>query len=190
MLHVRWYIRSRTGSRGLSRSCTIDYTIIHGRRTRATFFKSFKNHTRHTRILEWLECKSDKATVVVCTVYTGGQPCKPCVLCETGLTRKLKQGQCWSQAGDSWATMNNAATVTQLHFRKFHLFILSKQQCLYGYHSVRQILNHVTRKPGFCLQENKGTDQLCSNCTADQCHCFHFMDNTIPLLSKFEISCF
>ena len=42
--------------------------------------------------LEWPECKSDKATVfsVVCTVYTGGQPCKPCVLCETGFTFGLR----------------------------------------------------------------------------------------------------
>ena len=33
------------------------------------------------------ECNTDKATVgsVVCTVYTDGQPYKPCVLCETGL---------------------------------------------------------------------------------------------------------
>ena len=48
--HVRLYIRSRTGSHGLSRSGTIAYTIIHGHRTRASFFKSFKNHTRLTRI--------------------------------------------------------------------------------------------------------------------------------------------
>ena len=41
-----------------------------------------------TDTLQWPECNSDKATVgsVVCTVYTGGQPYKPCVLCETGLT--------------------------------------------------------------------------------------------------------
>ena len=72
-----------TVSYGLTRSCTIAYTIIHGHRTRASFL-SFKNHTRLT--LEWPKCKSDKATVysVVCTVYTGGQPCKPCVLCEMG----------------------------------------------------------------------------------------------------------
>ena len=28
------------------------------------------------------------------------------------------------------------------------------------------------RKTEFCLCENKGPDQLCSNCTADQCFCF------------------
>ena len=44
------------------------------------------------------------------------------------------------------------------------------------------------RKPDFCLCENKGTDQLHSNCTADQCLCFCYMDSTIPLLLKSEIS--
>ena len=46
----------------------------------------------------------------------------------------------------------------------------------------------VMRKPTFCICENKGTYQLCSNCTADQCLCFHNMDSTIPLLSKSKIS--
>ena len=45
------------------------------------------------------------------------------------------------------------------------------------------------RKPDFCLGENKGADQLCSNCTADQCLCFHYTDSAIPLLlkSKFKL---
>ena len=77
--HVRLYIRSRTGSHSLSRSGTVAYTIIHGHRTRASFLKVLKIiHSIHgyTRMAE---CKSDKSTVysVVCTVYTGGQPCKP-----------------------------------------------------------------------------------------------------------------
>ena len=44
------------------------------------------------------------------------------------------------------------------------------------------------RKPGFCLWENKGADQLCSNCKADQHLCFHYTDSTIPLFSKSKIS--
>ena len=54
------------------------------------------------------------------------------------------------------------------------------------------------RKPDFCLgnnkgayqlhRENKGTDQLRSNCEADQRLCFHYTDNVIPLLPKSEIS--
>ena len=35
----------------------------------------------------------------------------------------------------------------------------------------------VMRKPEFCLCENKGADQLCSNCTADQHLCFGYTDS-------------
>ena len=38
------------------------------------------------------------------------------------------------------------------------------------------------RKPDFCICENKGADQLRSNCEADQCLCFRYMDSTIPRL--------
>ena len=46
------------------------------------------------------------------------------------------------------------------------------------------------RKPTICICENKATDQLRSNCEADQRLCFRFTDSTIPpsLLSKSEIS--
>ena len=46
------------------------------------------------------------------------------------------------------------------------------------------------RKLDFCLSENKGADQLCSNCTADQCFCFRYSDSTLSLLVKLEISSF
>ena len=40
-----------------------------------------------------------------------------------------------------------------------------------------------------CLCENKGADQLCSYCTADQHICFHYKDSTISLLKpKFQAS--
>ena len=39
-------------------------------------------------------------------------------------------------------------------------------------------------KPTICIGENKGADQLRSNCEADQRLCFRYMDSTIPLLSK------
>ena len=45
------------------------------------------------------------------------------------------------------------------------------------------------RKPAVCLGENKGADQLRSNCEADQRLCFRYTDSTIPLLSKSKISC-
>ena len=44
------------------------------------------------------------------------------------------------------------------------------------------------RKPAFCICENKDPDQLRSNCAADQRLCFRYIDITIPLLPKYEIS--
>ena len=45
------------------------------------------------------------------------------------------------------------------------------------------------RKPAFCICENKDADQLRGgNREADQRLCFRYTDNTIPLLSKSEIS--
>ena len=32
------------------------------------------------------------------------------------------------------------------------------------------------RQQAFCLCENKGADQLCGYCTADQCLCFRYID--------------
>ena len=50
------------------------------------------------------------------------------------------------------------------------------------------IMSRIMRKPDFCLCENKGADQLRSNCEADQRLCFRYLDSTIPLLSKSGIS--
>ena len=44
------------------------------------------------------------------------------------------------------------------------------------------------RKPTFCICENKDTDQLRGNRESDQRLCFGYIDSTIPLLSKSEIS--
>ena len=38
-------------------------------------------------------------------------------------------------------------------------------------------------KPTICIGENKGADQLRSNCEADQRLCFRYTDSTIPLLN-------
>ena len=43
-------------------------------------------------------------------------------------------------------------------------------------------------KPTICKGENKGADQLRSNCEAEQLPCFRYTDSTIPLLSKSKIS--
>ena len=42
-------------------------------------------------------------------------------------------------------------------------------------------------KPAICIGENKGADQLRSNCEADQRLCFRYKDSTIPLVSKSKI---
>ena len=42
----------------------------------------------------------------------------------------------------------------------------------------------------FAYVKNKDADQLCSNCTADQCLCFRLSDSTISLHLKSEISSF
>ena len=49
-------------------------------------------------------------------------------------------------------------------------------------------MNRVMRKPAFCICENKDADQLRGNREADQRLCFRYIDSTIPLLSKSEIS--
>ena len=46
------------------------------------------------------------------------------------------------------------------------------------------------RKPDFCLCKNKGTDQLCSNCEADQRLYLRYMDSIIPPLSIPKVSRF
>ena len=53
-------------------------------------------------------------------------------------------------------------------------------QCVY--------MSLVVRKPAFCICENKDADQLRGNREADQRLCFRYMDSTIPLLAKSEIS--
>ena len=54
-------------------------------------------------------------------------------------------------------------------------------------HSNRQ-MSRVMRKPMFCICENKDTDQLRGDREADQRLCFRYIDSTIPLLSKSQIS--
>ena len=49
-------------------------------------------------------------------------------------------------------------------------------------------MRRVVRKLDFCICKNKGTDQLRGNREADQRLCFRYMDSTISLLPKDEIS--
>ena len=49
-------------------------------------------------------------------------------------------------------------------------------------------LSLVMRKPAFCICKNKDTDQLRGDREADQRLCLRYIDSTIPLLSKSEVS--
>ena len=51
-------------------------------------------------------------------------------------------------------------------------------------------MSPVMRKRDFCLCENKGADQLHSNCKADQRLCFGYMDSTTPTLLMHKFSRF
>ena len=53
-----------------------------------------------------------------------------------------------------------------------------------GHKAIKQYMSHLVRRPTICICENKGADQLRSNCEADQHLCFRYTDSTIPLLSK------
>ena len=48
----------------------------------------------------------------------------------------------------------------------------------------------VVRRLIFCICENKDADQLRGDREADKRLCFRYIDSTIPLLSKSEISSF
>ena len=50
------------------------------------------------------------------------------------------------------------------------------------------LMSRCMGKPTICIGENKGADQLRSNCEADQHLCFRYTDSTIPLLSKSKTS--
>ena len=49
-------------------------------------------------------------------------------------------------------------------------------------------MSRVMRKPAFLICENKDVDKLRGDREADQRLCFRYIDSTIPLLSKSEIS--
>ena len=51
----------------------------------------------------------------------------------------------------------------------------------------KEYRSHVMRNPAFCACENKDVDQLRGYHPANQRLCFHYIDSTIGLLSKFEI---
>ena len=69
---------------------------------------------------------------------------------------------------------------------------LQHEEMLFKYSTTSLYMSRVTKK--HCLPmrkaENKGADQLRSNCEADQHACFRYSDSTISLLPKSKISSF
>ena len=57
--------------------------------------------------------------------------------------------------------------------------------CCKGIHYMD--VSSAMRKPDFCLCENKGANQLCCICTADQRLCFCYSDSTISLHPNFKL---
>ena len=51
-------------------------------------------------------------------------------------------------------------------------------------------MSRLMGKATICIGENKDADQLRGNREADQRLCFRYPDRTIPLLPKYEMSCF
>ena len=64
----------------------------------------------------------------------------------------------------------------------FHLKIISLTA------AKNRNMSRVVRKPDKCICENKDADQLRGNSEADQRLCFRYIDSTIPLVPKYEIS--
>ena len=59
---------------------------------------------------------------------------------------------------------------------------------LKGYQNVGHTFEPRLEKTYFFICGNKSADQLCGYRAADQCICFCYIDSTIPLLPKSEIS--
>ena len=70
-----------------------------------------------------------------------------------------------------------------------YILILYSSDSEINQHREREILNGPRHeKTAFCICENKDADQLRGNREADQRLCFRYIDSTIPLLPKSEIS--
>ena len=95
--------------------------------------------------------------------------------------------------------MTNTFTA-RVHTASFNLKQLfqaqqSSRQIIQILHKENSLINDfemspIVRKPDFCLGENKGADQLRGYREADQRLCFRYLDSTISLLLKSEISSF
>ena len=67
------------------------------------------------------------------------------------------------------------------------LAVVLNLQAHYQIHDMLR-MSRIVRKPAFGICENKGADQLRGNREADQLLYFRYIDCTIPVLPKYEIS--
>ena len=72
----------------------------------------------------------------------------------------------------------------------FLMMALADAQTDLTFFGCKTKMSLVVRKPAFHISENKDADELRGNREADQRLCFRYIDSTIPLLSKSEISSF
>ena len=92
---------------------------------------------------------------------------------------RLDQEQfCWNDI----LTSLQLLSITSKHKILYISNILNCQQVLPSFSFFLYHMSLVVRQPDFCLCENKGADQLRSNCKADQRLCFCYLDSSIPLL--------
>ena len=80
--------------------------------------------------------------------------------------------------------------MTGIRDHEFEKRLILKQKNELLRDSVRTVVKielHHEKTIFFFPSQNKGADQLCSNCEADQRLCFRYTDSTIPLLLKYQI---
>ena len=91
------------------------------------------------------------------------------------------------QFGVSPVNYSDSDSDSELH-RVKTCFLHTTEVYQHLYFCCLDSMSLVMRKPAFCICENKDADQLRGNREADQRLCFRYIDSTIPLLSKSEIS--
>ena len=96
-------------------------------------------------------------------------------------------GECHNKKAQSIPSTKRKRNLPKTETTKLHVNNLAKLPISCFREHIKQ-MSRVTRKPTFCISKNKDADQLRGNRDADQRLCFRYLDSTIPLLPKSEIS--
>ena len=98
-------------------------------------------------------------------------------------------GTTWDKATPVWQLLFFQRCRQLYHAAEpSHRYLVSGKTGWFYALYTKRLLSRIVRKPDFCPCENKGADQLRSNCEADQRLCFRHSDSTIPLLLVAKIS--